>query len=37
METLKKIIPKINDIKTNFDGTSVSYNYITLLDIYIEI
>jgi serine/threonine protein kinase len=34
METLKKLIPKISQIKTNFDGTSVSYNYITLFDIY---
>ena len=34
METLKQIIPKISEIKTNFDGTSVCYNYITLLDIY---
>jgi serine/threonine protein kinase len=34
METLKQIIPKISEIKTNFDGTSVSFNYITLFDIY---
>jgi hypothetical protein len=34
METLKQIIPKISQIKTNFDGTSDSYNNITLLDMY---
>jgi len=33
METLKQIIPKINEIKTNFNGTSESY-YFTLNDIY---
>ena len=33
METLKQIIPKINEIKTNFNGTSESY-YFTLIDIY---
>jgi len=34
METLKYIIPKISEIKTNFDGTSSTYNYVILLDIY---
>jgi hypothetical protein len=34
METLKQLIPKINEIKTNFDGTTESYDNITLLNIY---
>ncbi len=34
METLKEIIPKINSIKTNIDGSSDSYDYLTLLDLY---
>ena len=34
METLKEIIPKIKYIKTNIDGSSDSYDYLTLLDLY---
>jgi serine/threonine protein kinase len=34
METLKQLIPKINEIKTNFDGTTESYDNITLLNMY---
>ena len=34
METLKEIIPKINSIKTNIDGSSKSYGNLNLLDLY---
>jgi serine/threonine protein kinase len=34
METLKEIIPKINSIKTNMDGSSKSYGNLNLLDLY---
>jgi len=34
METLKQLLPKINKIKTNFDGSAEYYDNITLLDIY---
>jgi hypothetical protein len=34
METLKELIPKINSIKTNIDGSSKSYGNITLHDLY---
>lgn len=34
METLKEIIPKINSIKTNIDGSSKSYGNLTLHDLY---
>jgi hypothetical protein len=34
METLHQLIPKINEIKTNFDGTTESYDNITLLNMY---
>jgi serine/threonine protein kinase len=34
METLKEIIPKINSIKTNIDGSKKSYGNLNLLDLY---
>jgi serine/threonine protein kinase len=34
METLKEIIPKINSIKTNMDGSKKSYGNLNLLDLY---
>ena len=34
METLKEIIPEIKYIKTNIDGSSKSYDNITLHDLY---
>jgi hypothetical protein len=34
METLKEIIPKINSIKTNMDGSSKSYGNLNLLNLY---
>jgi serine/threonine protein kinase len=34
METLKELIPKINSIKTNIDGSKKSYGNLTLLDLY---
>lgn len=34
METLKEIIPKIKLIQTNIDGSSDSYDNLTLLDLY---
>ena len=34
MESLKKLIPKINEIKTNIDGSCDSFDYITLQDLY---
>lgn len=34
METLKEIIPKINEIKTNMDGSKKSYGNLNLLDLY---
>jgi serine/threonine protein kinase len=34
METLKELIPKINSIKTNIDGSKRSYGNLTLLDLY---
>ena len=34
METLKEIIPKINSIKTNINGSKKSYGNLNLLDLY---
>ena len=34
METLKELIPKINSIKTNIDGSNKSYDNLTLRDLY---
>jgi hypothetical protein len=34
METLKELIPKINSIKTNIDGSNNSYCNFTLLNLY---
>jgi hypothetical protein len=34
METLKELIPKIKSIQTNIDGSSNSYDDLTLLDLY---
>lgn len=34
METLKELIPKINSIKTNIDGSKKSYGNLNLLDLY---
>jgi len=34
METLKEIMPKINSIKTNIDGSSKSYGNLNLLNLY---
>lgn len=34
MESLKKLIPRINEIKTNIDGSCDSFDYLTLHDLY---
>ena len=34
MESLKKLIPRINEIKTNIDGSCDSFDYLTLQDLY---
>ena len=36
METLKEIIPKINSIKTNINGSKKSYGNLNLLDLYVR-
>lgn len=34
MESLKKLKPRINEIKTNIDGSCDSFDYLTLQDLY---
>lgn len=34
MESLKKLIPRINEIKTNIDGSCDFFDYLTLQDLY---